>query len=87
MRRFLIIFGFWAACFALLFLFYFVSDFYVIVGSGPQSWKKSTPLSPPERFVLSFIAATAVTAAVAIIGGIGYCIRAAILRLRKAKQA
>ena len=86
MKRFALIGGFWAVCFALLFLFYFISDFYVIVGSGPGSWKKSAPLSPPERFVLSCIGATAVTGAAALIGGLGFCIRAAVLRLRKARQ-
>jgi hypothetical protein len=67
MKRFRTIVAFWAACFVLLFLFYFVSDFYVIVGSGPGSWRKSTPLSFGERCILSFVGATVVTAAIALV--------------------
>jgi len=67
MKHFFTITGFWLGCFLLLFLLYFVPDFYVIVGSGPGSWKKSTPLSLEERFILSFIGATAVTVAITAI--------------------
>jgi hypothetical protein len=83
MKRFLTIAGMWATCFVLLFLFCFVADFYVIVGSGPGSWKKSTPLSLEERFVLSFIGATAVTAAIAVIVAVIYHGARAVGKLRR----
>jgi hypothetical protein len=67
MKRFLKTSGFWMGCFLLLFLLYFVGDFYVTVGSGPGSWKKSIPLSFGQRFTLSFIVSTAVTGAVVLI--------------------
>jgi hypothetical protein len=82
MKRFLTISGSWAACFVVLFLFYFVSDFYVIVGSGPGSWKKSTPLSPGERFILSFAGATAVTVALAVVVAAVYYLHRAARWLR-----
>jgi ABC-type Fe3+ transport system permease subunit len=75
MKRTFIFCGFWVVCFLLLFLFYFVTDFYGIVGSGPGSWRKSTPLSFGERFGFSFIAASLITAAVAILIGCCWCIR------------
>ena len=84
MKFFLTIAGFWAACFALMFLFYFVPDFYVIVGSGPGSWKKSTPLSLEERLLFSFIAATLVAGAGSVIAGLVYCVYKATLWLRRA---
>lgn len=86
MKRFLIIFGFWTVCFLLLFLFYFVADSYVAVGSGPRSWKKSIPLSYGERFILSFIGATVVSAAVAVVVAVGYYLRRAARWLRKSHQ-
>ena len=82
MKHLLPIAGFWLACLLLLFLFYFVPDFYVIVGSGPGSWKKSTPLSLEERFTLSFIGATAVTAAIAAIVVVAYYGFRAVRKLR-----
>src|ERR1043165_5829302 len=57
-KRGRVFFGLWLLCFVLLFFFYFVKDFYVTVGSGPGSWKKLTPLSLPERAVLSLVLAT-----------------------------
>ncbi len=87
MKRFWTIAGFWATCFVLLFLFYFVADFYVIVGSGPGSWRKSTPLSFGERFILSFVGATVVTVAIALIAAFAfYLYRATRWLLRKAIQ-
>ena len=87
MKRLVIIAWCWVAFFVLLFLFYFVSDFYVVVGSGPRSWKKSAPLSPAERFVLSFIGATAITLALTVIVTIGYYVHRAALWLWKARRA
>jgi len=86
MKRFLTISGFWTACFVLLFLFYFVADSYVNVGSGPGSWKKSIPLSYGERFILSFIGATVVTAAVAVVVAVVYYLLRVARWLRKANQ-
>jgi hypothetical protein len=87
MKRFMTIAGFWVLCFVLLFLFYFVADSYVTVGRGLGSWKKSIPLSFGERFVLSFIGATVVTVAVAIITAFAYYLyRATRWLLRKANQ-
>jgi len=60
--------------------------FYVIVGSGPGSWKKSTPLSWDERLLFGFIAATLAAAAASIIAGIVYCVYKATLSLRRAKH-
>jgi hypothetical protein len=83
MKHFLTIAGIRAACFLLLFLFCFVADFYVIVGSGPGSWKKSTPLSLEERFALSFIGAMAVTAAIAAIVAVIYYGARVLRKLRR----
>ncbi len=87
MKRFCTIAGFWTVCFVLLFLFYFVADFYVIVGSGPGSWKKSTPLSFGERFILSLIGATVVSMVTGLIAALAYSLyRASRWLLRKANQ-
>jgi len=86
MKRFLTISAFWAACFVLLFLFYFVNDFYVVVGSGPRSWKKSEPLSPGERFILSFVGATAVTVGLAIVAAVVYYLYRAARWLRGTRR-
>lgn len=66
-KRFWFFLGIWALCFLLLFFLYFVADFYVIVGSGPGSWKKSTPLSFPERLVLSAVFATMLSGILAVV--------------------
>lgn len=75
MKRFILLSVFWAGCFGLLFCFYFVPNFFVIVGSGPKSWKKSTPLSVEERLVLSFAFATGLSVLAAMIYGCGVLIR------------
>ncbi len=87
MKRFCTIAGFWTVCFVLLFLFFFVADSYVIVGSGPGSWKKSIPLSFGERFILSSIGATVVSVAAGLIAAfVYYLCRATRWLMRKANQ-
>jgi hypothetical protein len=86
MKRFLAICGLWTACFVLLFLLYFVSDFYVIVGSGPRSWKKPEPLSFGERLFLSCLAATAITLVVGFSVAAVYYFYRATQWLRKARR-
>jgi len=85
MKVFLAIAGLWGMCFVLLFLFYFVPDFYVLVGSGPASWKKPMPLSFEERLTFSFIAATLIAAVAGVVAGLVYCVYKATLWLRKAR--
>lgn len=72
MKPCLAIAGLGAASFILLFLFYFVPDFYVMLGSGPGSWKKSTALSLEERLIFSFIAASIIAAVTALVAGLFY---------------
>jgi hypothetical protein len=77
----------WLLCFFLLFFFCFVADFYVIVGDGqPDSWKKSTPLSFPERFVLSAVFATLFSCILALVYAFFWIIQK-LIRWRRSRKA